>query len=292
MVKDNQGGEVKQALKIYVETDEEENIAVVSSKNSVNSAAKKIKSLVVASLDKISALAPLTMVKTKGVVKVPPGNFSTQMFFIVDPLSGAGLPVYMNSRDFPPIKIGDEVEVTGELGTYLGTVRVKIKEKKDIDILSIDNLKEPLAVNTGDIDDDKFFSLVQMEGEVLETGSGYFYLGDEMGEIQVQLKSRTGLKGKVASVGDKVKVTGIIGKSKDTWVLWPRGAEDVNILDVGKPIDNGTTADVTEKYLTATAGGVTSLLLALLAKGRGAIAKAIAFGFIGKIAFWKKRDKV
>lgn len=293
VVKDNQGGEVKQALKIYVETDEEiGDVSVASSKNSVISTSKKIKSLVSASLDKISALAPLTLVKTKGVVVVPPGIFSTQMFFIVDPLSGAGLPIYMNSKDFPPIKIGDEVEVTGELGTYLGTVRVKIKEKKDIDILSIDNLREPLLVNTGDIDDDKFFSLVQLEGEVLETGSGYFYLGDEAGEIQVQLKSRTGLKGKVASVGDKVRVIGIIGKSKDAWVLWPRGVEDLKILDVGKPLDQGATADVTEKYLTATAGGVTSLLLALLAKGRGALAKAVALGFIGKIVFWKKRDKI
>lgn len=291
IIDDNHGHVVTKKTFLQVEGEKEgvaENVSVPIVK--VNKSKNKIRQDV--SLGEIKNLAVGDLARTKGIVVVLPGIFSTQMFFIEDPLSGAGLPVYMYSKDFPLLKIGDEVEIRGELGSYLGSLRLKVKNKADMDILSIDNKTVTPFLSTGDIDDDKLFSLAQLEGEILETASGYFYLGDDQGEIKIVLKSKTGLKGKVAGLGDRVRVTGVIGKSKDSWVLWPRGADDLQILQVANAVDKQGAKEVTEKYLTATAGGVTSLLLALLARGRGALAKAVAFGFLGKLVFWKKKDDV
>lgn len=290
IIDDKKGGQVKEKIKIVVALDaeaEKNEMAVVAPKT------KKTKNIVaIASvLSQVASLAPYTLVKTSGVVVIPPSLFSTQMFFIIDLESGVGLPIYMYTKDFPELKSGDKVEVSGELGSYLGSVRLKIKNKSDIKILSTGNSFAPQILSVGDIDDDKIFSLVELSGEVLESGSGYFYLGDDQGEIKVQFKSKTGIKGKVAEVGDKVKVTGIVGKSKEAWVVWPRQGDDIKILEMAAAVTKDESKDIAEKYLTATAGGVTSLLLALLAKSRGVMAKDLGIGFLSKVAFWKKPGK-
>ncbi len=290
VIDDKKGGQVKEKIKVVVVPDEE------MEKNETASTAAKIKKTkntvsVNSALSQVAFLPLNTLVKTSGVVVVPPQLFSTQMFFIIDSDSGAGLPVYMYNKDFPDLKTGDKVEVSGELGSYLGTVRLKIKNKTDIEILSTNNNISPQVLSLSDIDEDKFFSLVKLSGEVLETGSGYFYLGDDQGEIKIQFKSKIGIKGKIVGLGDQVEVVGLIGKSKDTWVVWPRQIDDIRITKVAAATTTDESKDLAEKYLTATAGGVTSLLLALLAKSRGAMARMVGIGFLSKVAFWKKTDK-
>ncbi|MCX6778633.1 MAG: lamin tail domain-containing protein, partial [Candidatus Magasanikbacteria bacterium] len=284
-VDDNHGHVVVKKTTMLVEGEDAEKTPTVAVLK-VNKTKSKVRQNVF--LNEVKNLAIGDLVKTTGTIVVLPGLFSTQMFFIVDPLSGAGLPVYMYKKDWPPLAMGDKVEVQGELGSYSGGLRLKLKTKADIDILSIQetNPLELIPTEMAEIDDEKLFSLVKVEGEVVEVGSGFLFLADETGEIQVQLKSRTGLKGKVAQLGDVVSAVGVVGTSKNEKVIWPRGVEDIKILKINPEGDKTQTKEVTEKYLTATAGGLTSLLLALLAKGRGAVAKAVALGFIGRVAFW------
>ena len=64
-----------------------------------------------------------------GVVAVEPGVLGTQYFYIV---GSPGVQVYMYKKDFPDLKIGDRVEVMGELSESGGEARLKTSEKSDI----------------------------------------------------------------------------------------------------------------------------------------------------------------
>lgn len=219
----------------------------------------------------------------KGVVTVPPGAFASQTFYIFDPETQIGWPVYMYKKDFPPLAVGDLITAKGEAGSYQGGQRLKIKSKDDIDILATEQILEPMVVVTDELDVENAGAFIIIEGEVTDVGSGYFYLTDEQGEIKVQLKSRAGVKNGAVKEKDLVKVAGIVGLSKNLPVLWPRQLSDISITNPG---DKKTeTGNSTAKYASVTAGGLSSLFLALFARSRG----LISLGFISKVAFWRKK---
>ncbi|MEK7097789.1 MAG: hypothetical protein AAB906_03000, partial [Patescibacteria group bacterium] len=56
---------------------------------------------------------------TSGIVAAEPGRFGSQFFYIVYE-SGNGVQVYSNKKDFPELKIGDFIEVGGEISKING----------------------------------------------------------------------------------------------------------------------------------------------------------------------------
>ena len=53
------------------------------------------------------------LVTVTGTVAVEPGVLGTQFFYIINNV--AGVQVYMYSKDFPKLGIGDVIEITGEI---------------------------------------------------------------------------------------------------------------------------------------------------------------------------------
>ncbi len=231
-----------------------------------------------------------------GIMTVPPDLFGVQIFYLQTLDGQSGLQVYMFKKDFPTLKIGDQVEVAGELGATQNGLRLKIKKKEDIKVLAKGLEVKILQITTADLSEENLGELVKIKGEALEPAAGQFYLADEAGEILVQLKSRTGLKGKLVKEGDEVEIIGILGKSRDAIVIWPRFLADIKLMTIGeeaKPNANPPQSpdNQADKYLTAAAGGLASLLLASLAKSRGAMAKGLALGLIGRVSFWRKKKE-
>lgn len=269
-----------------------EDLANISKPRTVNSGKRKSAVLFKAVLGDVQKYSVGELIKTRGVVAVLPGVLSTQMFYLVDE-AGVGLPIYSFKKDFPDLRLGDLVEVTGETGAFQGGVRLKTKQKTDMEILATEKEIFAVKLGTAEIDENRLFSLVEVEGEVLEIGRGYFILGDEQGEAKVVLKTGAGFKNNAVKEGDMVNVIGVVGQSRNVYVVQPRGLSDLKILKESAPAEknkNAGTTEVTEKYLTATAGGITSLFLALLARGRGALAKGFVVGAIAKVAAWKKKN--
>ncbi len=288
LVSDGYNPPIEKKLKISVIGDEESIVAGGSAKKSSTSIRNK--QIISASIADIKNLVSGDMVKTAGVITVPPGIFSSQIFYIIDPTSNAGISGYMFKKDFPNLVEGTKIGITGELTIASGAPRIKIKNKSDIQVFSSMEKFAPPAFSIDEIDNSWIGSLVQVSGEVAEVNSDNFYITDDTGEIMVQMKKNTELKSHLAGVGDKVIVTGIVGQNKNAWVLWPRFKDDVKItaLGAGAKIKETSNNNLTDQYFTATAGGFTSLVLAFLMRGRAALAKAATAGVIGKLAFWKK----
>lgn len=304
-VNDHQGNEAEQKAYLTVlkgedsgsaESEGEE--AVVESESS-RAAGKKF----AATLLQARELSAGDQARFSGLVTVPPSLFGTQIFYLQEAQTSAGIQIYMFKKDFPELKIGNEVMVQGEIGLLQNEPRLKIKNKEDIKILNQWVEIKPLEITTADLEEEKLSSLLKIQGEVLEPSSGQFYLADESGEVLVQFKPRTDLKGQIVKEGDFVEVVGILGQSKGIFRLWPRFLEDIKIIGY-KEAGSGLETDLetnkddgneekqkAEKYLTATVGGLTSLLLAFLAKSRGALAKTVALGAMSRIVFWRRGKK-
>ena len=227
-----------------------------------------------------------------GTVTVPPGLFGTQYFYLQDN-AGSGFQIYMFKKDFPDLRVGDRVQTAGETSETQSGVRVKTKQKADIKILSGKDEAAPEELAIADIDDAGLGSLIKIKGEVLEPKSGKFYVADDSGEILVELKSRAGFKGQLVKESDMVEITGILAASTGAYKIWPRFASDIKILESKKETAGATSGDPeTNNFLSATVGGLSSLLLAYVARGRAALAKGLAMAAISKVAFWKKNKDI
>lgn len=279
-VNDHQGNEVEQKGYLTV-LGEGETASVADSENSTKSKSNQ----------KSSGKEQRSVV---GIVTVPPGLFSIQTFYLQDLQDAAGLQIYMFKKDFPSLQVGDKVEVAGEMSAIQSGTRLKIKSRSDIKVLTRGLMAEPEELVVGDLSEEYLSSLVKVSGEVLEPKAGQFYLSDDSGEVMIQFKPRSGLKGRIVKEGDLVEIVGILGQSKGDWRIWPRFVEDIKITGFSGEEANGPAAadeekKTAKKYLTATAGGLTSLLLALFAKSRGASAKGLALGLISRVSFWKRK---
>lgn len=228
-----------------------------------------------------------TKVRVNGVVAVLPGVFGLQYIYIVD---DGGVQVYMFKKDFPELKVGDRVEVVGELSLAYGETRLKIKDKKDIKKLEYFGSPVAIKFDISEIGESYEGWLLRVEGEITEIKSSYIYVDDGTAELKVYFKKGAGIK-KDWKVGDGVRVVGLLSERSGEFQLLPRGQGDIEKISslvepdlvVLENIVAPKDKDVAEKYLTATAGGLTSILIGLFARARG-VAVAGGLKKFGRLA--------
>jgi len=223
-------------------------------------------------LDKMSEVSAGDKVKVSGTVAVLPSVFGTQYFYITN--NSNGVQIYMNSRKFPELKIGDIIEVSGEISEPYGEKRVKVKNTTDIKIVGHQDDVMPAEFTTTDLGE-SIGAFVKIKGEVTDIKSTYLYVDDGEGEVKVVFKRGANVTKGSLQVGDIVEVSGVVGQSSSGIQLMPRSQKD--ILKTGHVVaDESKVADenkqTAETYLTATAGGLTSILISLAAKARGKVA--------------------
>lgn len=235
---------------------------------------KMIKPIINTTLEKLRDEDVGDKVKVTGVVAVEPGVLASQYFYIV---GSPGVQVYMYKKDFPNLSVGDRIEIIGEISESYGNTRVKIKEKNDIK--KIDHPGDPLpkVVEIADLQEQYEGWLVQINGEITELKSSYMYVDDGTEEIKVYFKRGTGINKKILQAGDIVSITGLLAQTKSGYQILPRSQTDIEKTGVAESFvtkieseEGEEKKETVEKYLTATAGGLTSILVGLFAKARGA----------------------
>jgi len=224
------------------------------------------------SIEKLNEFEKGERVQVQGIVMVPPGILSTQYFYIA---ASKGVQIYMSSKSFPPLAIGDEIRVTGELSESQEQLRIKLKEKTDIQKIGKKKVESETVV-IADIDETLEGKLVSVIGEITEKKTSYLYVDDGGGEIEVVLKKGAGVQTKKFKLGDEIAVTGIVLPSKTGFQIVPRSAEDVVFIPGATSSTVMTTSTAIEtsegganKAVLATTGGLGSLLLGFFAKIHG-----------------------
>lgn len=222
-------------------------------------------------------------VREEGIVSVLPGILGTQYFYISFPeTDNGGVQIYMYSKQFPKLEVGDLVSVTGEVSSVRGERRIKTKSAADITILRHAEELPIIESSLDEIMEEWRGGLVRVSGEVTARYASYLYLDDGTEEIKVAFKAGVADVTDNFHEGDMLEVTGILNKSSDVWQILPRSASDLvkkesntnSTTTIAENKNNSATAtsDTAERYLTATAGGLTSILIGLVARARGAMA--------------------
>mgnify|MGYP001612262703 FL=1 len=191
-------------------------------------AAEKASGVVMAIIKDLAEEELNTPVKVAGTVLVPPGVLGTQIFYIG---GSQGIQVYMYKKDFPELRIGDQVEVSGILTQSRGERRIKISNKEDIKLLGARTEVEPLQLMSTQIDEQLDAGLVTVSGEVTESKGSGFWIDDGNGEVYFYIKSATGIK-KNFAVGDTVSVTGVLVKDSSGFRILPRFVDDILVQKV------------------------------------------------------------
>lgn len=222
-------------------------------------------------------------VRVSGIVAVLPGVFGVQYFYIVT--DGGGIQVYSHKKDFPKLKVGQQVEVSGELSEAYGEMRLKIASKKDIRLVQKETQQIiPAATDIATVGEAHEGQLLKIAGEITELKASNMYVDDGTEEIKVYFKKGAGISKKMYKVGNFVEVAGLVSERRGVYQMLPRSSEDITItgavdLEEDSLVMSSSTdpsADVAETYLTATAGGLTSILIGLFARARGAAALGFA----------------
>lgn len=216
-----------------------------------------------------------THVRLTGTVTTLPGVLGTQIFYIMD--DTGGIQIYSYKKDFGTLAIGAQVEVIGELSESSGEARVKISDKTNIKIVGRFP-RDPIQVELEHLDEEHEGALITVTGEATEIKSSSLYIDDGSAEGLVYIKKTTGIEKLDIKPGDQLTVTGILSQTKSGYRILPRAPEDIQKIiapsitpfyqeDTDKPAIKKSS--LAETYLTATAGGLTSIFFGLVAKNRG-----------------------
>ena len=244
----------------------------------------------VSSIEAAREAAKGAWAKVRGVVSALPGIFGSQFFYAQDDL--AGIQIFQSKKDFPELAVGDLVEISGKVSLANGIKRINIANADAVDILATSQFVTSAELNLDEVDENLGGTLVKIFGEITEIKSSFMYVDDGNTEMVVYFKKGAKIDKSKFREGENVEVTGVLEQTKSGWQIWPRGQDDLVSLglseDLLKKQAVNSGSDATEKYLTATAGGVTTLLLAFFARARGAFLKRGVLALVGFI----KKNKV
>lgn len=169
------------------------------------------------------------VVSVSGIVAVEPGILGSQYFYIIEQ---SGIQVYNFKKDFPDLKIGNIIEVVGELSVINDEYRIKTKTKDDIKVSQENVDIEPLAVSCSEINTDMIGGLVEIFGEVIDRKGCSVFLDDGSDEIKIYIKSSTGIDFKSIKSGDVLSVTGIVSNTKSGIRILPRHEGDIEKQEI------------------------------------------------------------
>jgi hypothetical protein len=183
-----------------------------------------------------------SFVITKGTVAVLPGILGSQYFYIT---GSPGIQVYNYKKDFPVLKVGDYIEVKGEITQSNNEKRIKTAGQVDMKVLEH---KTPPAFTIASAEDVEEYpaQLVEVKGEVTGKKGSTVYLDDGTAEVSVYIKQATGIKLANIKAGNNIAVVGIVGKNSSGTIILPRSQNDITennpIQDAGQVLGETTTS--------------------------------------------------
>jgi endonuclease YncB( thermonuclease family) len=162
-------------------------------------------------------------VMVKGVVNSLPGHLSERYFYIQD--DTAGVQIYSHYKDFPNLKIGDEVEVLGKISA--NKLRIRTYSQHDIRIIEQDINLQHITIAHSEQMGDYYGMLSFVEGIVISKKGQVITLSVDGEKIILYIRKINNLKPSILKTGDRVKLFGIIEYISDEHRIVPRSIEDI-----------------------------------------------------------------
>ncbi|MEK9156405.1 MAG: lamin tail domain-containing protein [Patescibacteria group bacterium] len=165
-----------------------------------------------------------------GTVTAPPGTLSDQYFYLED--HTGGMQIYSYHKDFPALKSGDRITVSGTLSEANSERRLKTVSQADIAVNDSGDLPPPTEIaiaNIGEKDEGRY---IKIKGKVTAAAGATFRVGDGAQEIKVIIRDQTGIQKPRLRRGDEVEIAGILSQYQGEYRLLPWRQEDVKIVQL------------------------------------------------------------
>ncbi|MDD2646424.1 MAG: lamin tail domain-containing protein [Patescibacteria group bacterium] len=208
----------------------------------------------------------------QGVVVAPPNMFAKTYFYL------NGLQVYCSRCDFPPLEIGDLVEVKGLLSSVLSQHRIKIKQPEDLVIVSVRQPAEVKSTTISDLNEDLIGSLVKIQGQLIDKQGNKFFIDDGNDEVVVSISNKIDIDKKIFKEGQEVIAQGILLPDQIGWKILPRFNSDLIIqnnsvmetVEADEPLGknaeiNNLSSSIGNLWLKLTNGQATKYLIFIAA---------------------------
>ncbi len=178
-------------------------------------------------------------IATRGLVAVEPGILGAQFFYLVsspdEATSSVGIQIYNYKKEFPQLKVGDYLEVSGVIAQSGGELRIKTANKENMRM--IEHRAEPIPQKFAcdELDDDNLGQLIVLAGTITDKKSSTIYLDDGSDEVLVYLKKTAGINTKSIREGDSYSIAGIVSRTASGIRLLPRSNQDFVLLENEEP---------------------------------------------------------
>jgi DNA/RNA endonuclease YhcR with UshA esterase domain len=161
-----------------------------------------------------------------GVITALPGLLGSQIMYLQN---NGGLQIYQYNKDWPDLNLGDEVEIRGTLSFPYGQPRLKVKNKDDIKIIKTNNnaTVSPITLTIDKIEPLLNGTLITIAGTLIEKTNNKLFIDDGTGEIEIYIKSSTGISLPDLTEGDIIEATGIFESNDTSERLLPRYSNDI-----------------------------------------------------------------
>lgn len=183
-----------------------------------------------------------------GIVSAEPNSLQEKAMFIMNP----GMGVLLSEGEFPELKIGDLVKVTGvmkESGLHKFLV---VSSPENIQKTDENFSITPQKIVLGANNDYWVGSLVEVSGSVGEIAGRKFVLGGDNGRVIVNMPKIISEKDKVIKTGNLITVIGIFSKVNDDYQIFSRSDADVLLNESSKPLRFRTALPVARPKLIAS----------------------------------------
>jgi len=180
----------------------------------------------VESIARAYQLAADTRITVEGVVSVPPGLFNSKTVYIQDAMRG--LKLYLRRGNYPDLRTGDHLRVTGYLRDYHGQRELSIPGQTWVTFLGQGAAPRPRFVRTGAVGEVYESRLVMVVGQVTGFRQNSFWLDDGSGGAKITVDSDLPWQRPYFEKGDTWAVVGVVTQYDDTYRINPRYQTDIS----------------------------------------------------------------
>ena len=177
------------------------------------------------SIQDVRAKERYDKVKTVGIVTAPPKVLSESYLYVQD--STSGIQVYSSKKDFPDLKLGDEIEINGKISEAAQEKRILISSSEDIKTLASNKEVAPVKIQTGKTGEDLEGKLVLASGQLERSSGNISYINDGSGTLKTYIQKQTDITKPKVEKGKWITYQGIISQTSTGYRLMPRYDTDV-----------------------------------------------------------------
>ena len=182
----------------------------ITSKSTTNSKALA-KNVSLLSVESAMQAKDSVSVEVTGFVLVPPNTMGKTTMYLFD--ATGGLQVYFSKGEFPELKTGDGIRVTGTMGTSQGERRIKIASAQNM--VALDAHQEPSSINLtiAKTQEVALGSFVSTDGLVVKKQGDTLTIEKDGNQLRINQTLLTKKEGVSYPQGANLVATGVVSQT-------------------------------------------------------------------------------